>query len=77
MERGPESDPELTERELEVLRLVCEGLPDKEIAVRVGVSPATVRTHVAHVRRKLGAVNRAELGVRAACLGLLASNREP
>jgi DNA-binding NarL/FixJ family response regulator len=49
---------ELTHRELEVLRLLCEDLSSAEIAERLMVSPVTVRRHAAQVVRKLGARNR-------------------
>jgi len=50
----------LTTRELEVLRLLVEGLTDREIAGSLTVSPRTVETHVSSVLHKLGARNRAE-----------------
>jgi DNA-binding NarL/FixJ family response regulator len=53
----------LTERELEVLGLMAEGLTDRGIAERLWLTPRTVETHVRHILRKLGipadmAVNR-------------------
>jgi DNA-binding NarL/FixJ family response regulator len=50
----------LTCREEEVLRLVADGLTDREIAVRLGVSRRTAEAHVAHILHKLGARNRAQ-----------------
>ncbi len=38
------------------------GLPDKEIAQRLGISPATVRTHFARLCARYGAANRCQLG---------------
>ena len=61
----------LTERELEVLRLVARGLSDGEIAKRLVVSPHTVHRHVANVRAKLGEPSRAAAVASAARLGLL------
>jgi DNA-binding NarL/FixJ family response regulator len=52
---------ELTEREWEVLQLVWQGRSTREIAERLFVSPATVRTHVAAVIHKLGLRSRDEL----------------
>jgi len=55
----------LTATEVEVARLVAEGLKNAEIAARLFVSPVTVKTHVAHAFTKLGARNRAELAAFA------------
>jgi DNA-binding NarL/FixJ family response regulator len=57
----------LTPREIEVLRLLAEGLGNKEIAARLGISEHTVKFHVASVMGKLGAGSRTEavtLGIR-------------
>lgn len=62
---------ELTPRELEVLRLVAEGLPNKTIAARLGVSEHTVKFHMNAVLRKLGAASRTEAVVRGTRLGLI------
>jgi pimeloyl-ACP methyl ester carboxylesterase/DNA-binding CsgD family transcriptional regulator len=61
----------LTERELEVLRLVARGLSDREIAERLVVSPHTVHRHVANVRAKLGEPSRAAAVASAARHGLI------
>jgi two-component system, NarL family, response regulator YdfI len=57
----------LTPREIEVLRSMAEGLGNKEIAARLGISEHTVKFHVASVMGKLGAASRTEavtLGIR-------------
>ncbi len=65
----PSLDP-LTEREREVVALVAEGLSNDEIAQRLVVSPATVRTHVGRAMAKLDARDRAQLVVLAFQSGL-------
>ena len=62
---------ELTPRELEVLNLLAEGLANKEIAYRLGVSEHTVKFHVNAILAKLGAQSRTEAVVRATRLGLV------
>jgi DNA-binding NarL/FixJ family response regulator len=61
-----------TERELEVLRLIAEGASNQDIARRLVVSLATVKSHVNHLFAKLGVESRVQLLVRARSLGLLA-----
>jgi DNA-binding NarL/FixJ family response regulator len=62
----------LTGRECEVLRLVAEGLSNAEIAGRLCISPATAKTHVAHLLTKLGARDRIQLVIIAYQAGLAA-----
>jgi len=50
----------LTPRELEVLELLADGLPNRQIALRLGMSPETVKFHVAQISGKLGVSNRTE-----------------
>jgi predicted ATPase/DNA-binding CsgD family transcriptional regulator/Tfp pilus assembly protein PilF len=61
----------LTERELEVIRLVAEGLSNTEIGARLFVSEHTVHRHLANIRRKLKLSSRAAVAVHAARHGLL------
>ncbi len=61
----------LTPRELEVLALVAEGLPNKAIAARLGISEHTVKFHVNSVMSKLSVQSRTEAVVRATRLGLI------
>ncbi|WP_244975427.1 helix-turn-helix transcriptional regulator [Mycobacterium kubicae] len=56
----------LTPTELDVVRLVREGLGNKDIAVRLFVSPRTVQTHLTHVFSKLGLTSRLQLAQEAA-----------
>ncbi len=61
---------DLTDRELEVVGLVAQGLNNHEIAERLVLSPATARTHVSRAMLKLGARDRAQLVVFAYQSGL-------
>jgi NarL family two-component system response regulator LiaR len=54
------TDYNLTEREMEVLVLLVEGLNNREIAERLFVSRATAKAHVSHILDKMGVSNRAE-----------------
>jgi DNA-binding CsgD family transcriptional regulator len=69
----PSEEPWLSLRELDVLDLVARGFSDKEIALRIGVSAATVNTHLRHVYAKLRAHNRAHAVAVALRSGVLKS----
>jgi DNA-binding NarL/FixJ family response regulator len=61
----------LTPREIEVLELLAEGLPNKAIAARLGISDQTVKFHIAAISGKLGAANRTDIVRRAVRGGLI------
>lgn len=61
----------LTERELEVMALVAQGMTNDEIAAKLFISPTTAKTHVSRVMMKLGARDRAQLVVLAYETGLV------
>jgi DNA-binding NarL/FixJ family response regulator len=67
-----EETPEpLTPREVQVLELLAEGLPNKAIAERLQISDQTVKFHVASISGKLGAANRTDAVRRAVRRGLI------
>src|SRR5437899_8595383 len=63
-------DP-LTPREVQVLELLAEGLPNKAIADRLTISDQTVKFHVSSISAKLGAANRTDAVRRAVRRGLI------
>lgn len=71
MARVREPTPELSARELDVMALVAEGLTNREIARRLFVSEATVKSHLVHVFTKLGATSRTAAVAAARERGLL------
>ena len=62
--------PELTARERQLMDLWVEGLGDREVAARLGVSYGTVRSHGRTFRKKLGVSTRAQVVLKALSLGL-------
>ena len=73
--RGPHSREamavRLTPRELEVLALLCEGLPNKLISRRLDISSATVKCHISRILSELGVTSRLQAVVAAARRGLV------
>ena len=67
----PAFDEPLTQREIQVLELLAEGLPNKAIASRLGISDQTVKFHVSSISGKLGAANRTDAVRRAVRRGLI------
>ena len=68
-----DEEPVVTPRESEVLGLLADGLANKEIGGRLGISAHTAKFHVESLLRKLGAVNRAEAvreGIRRGLIGV-------
>ncbi len=72
----PTTDP-LTERELEVLRLIAQGLSNKEIAVKLFVAEWTVRSHVSNVLGKLHLASRTQAALYALRSGLASLDDVP
>jgi len=54
----------LSDRRLEILELVSQGLMDKEIAFKLGICTGTVKNHITGIKESLGAYTRVELVVR-------------
>ena len=69
--RRREGPAGLTQREVEVLRLLARGLSNKEVAERLVISPKTVANHVEHIYGKIDCSNRAAAGLFAMRHGLL------
>ena len=65
--------PILSPRELAVLKLLQQGMTNREIGASLYISPSTAGVHVANIARKLGVTNRADVAARARTLGLLAA----
>jgi DNA-binding NarL/FixJ family response regulator len=73
--RTPEnSKAALTERETVVLRLLAQGLSNKEIAQSLNVGEQTVKTHVSHILEKLAVPSRTQAALYAMRTGLVPSN---
>jgi NarL family two-component system response regulator LiaR len=70
----PPAPESLTEREMEVLRLVARGLTNQEIAEMLGISERTVRTYVGNILGKLHLANRTQAALYALRKGLASLN---
>ncbi len=69
-----DSKPLLTSRQVEVLELMAQGLPNKSIARTLNVAEGTVKLHVAAILRALGARNRTHAVTEATSRGLISTN---
>jgi len=52
--------PELTDRENQVLKLIADGLTNREISCSLTISESTVENHIHHIYEKIGTTNRAQ-----------------
>ena len=71
--RAPDSPEELTEREIDVLRLLAQGLSNKEIARTLSIGEKTVKTHVSSILSKLNVSSRTQAALYAVRIGLVDS----
>jgi two-component system, NarL family, response regulator LiaR len=69
--RAPESPEKLTEREVEVLRLIAQGYSNKEIAQELVIGEKTVKTHVSNILSKLNLLSRTQAALYAVRIGLV------
>jgi DNA-binding NarL/FixJ family response regulator len=76
-ERGNATEARLTPRQVEVLALLCEGLPNKLICRRLNISPETVKAHISSVLRELGVSSRLQAVVFATRGGLAVESAVP
>ena len=70
-EQSDETEYEVTEREMEVLRAVGQGLTSKQIALQLGITERTVKAHLTNIYNKLGVDSRAAAIAEAAKRGWL------
>ena len=63
--RAPGPETKLTEREQEVLRMISDGLPNKSIARRMGISERTVKAHLTNIYQRLGVTDRTQAALWA------------
>jgi DNA-binding NarL/FixJ family response regulator len=68
--RAPDNPQSLTEREIDVLRLIAGGKANKEIAVALTIGEQTVKTHVSNILMKLGVQSRTQAALYAAQIGI-------
>ncbi|NLF78017.1 MAG: response regulator transcription factor [Chloroflexi bacterium] len=69
--RAPNSPEELTEREVDVLRLLAQGRSNKEIALLLSIGEKTVKTHVSNILSKLNVASRTQAALYAVRIGLV------
>ena len=63
--------PSLSEREIEIVRLVAKGFSNDELAERLHLSPDTIKAHLRHIYEKLGVESRVEAVTEAMRTGLV------
>jgi DNA-binding NarL/FixJ family response regulator len=73
--RAPESPETLTDREVDVLRLLAQGYANKEIARSLGIGEKTVKTHVSNILAKLSVQSRTQAALYAVHIGLVSADQ--
>lgn len=74
---GADATGQLSERELGVVRLVAEGLSNAELAARLFLSEATIKSHIAHILAKLGLRDRVQVAIYAYEHGIVRPGQRP
>jgi two-component system, NarL family, response regulator LiaR len=72
--RAPDSPEALTEREVDVLRLLAQGQANKQIARNLHIGEKTVKTHVSNILAKLGVPSRTQAALYAVRIGLVSAD---
>ena len=73
---GLAKSSELTEREVQILRALVDGLSNEEITERLHLAPSTVKTHMRHLLEKTGCENRTQLALQARLSGMVVGASE-
>ncbi|MDQ2998007.1 MAG: response regulator transcription factor [Chloroflexota bacterium] len=73
--RAPDSPEVLTEREVDVLRLLAQGQANKQIASNLRIGEKTVKTHVSNILAKLGVPSRTQAALYAVRIGLVSADQ--
>lgn len=63
-------DVHLTQKETEIIKMIKEGLSNKQIAYDLGISESTVKVHVGHIFKKMSCFNRVQLINKSNALGI-------
>ncbi len=74
--QSPQSPEKLTEREVDVLRLLAIGQSNKEIALGLSIGEKTVKTHVSNILSKLGVPSRTQAALHAVRIGLVSPGKQ-
>lgn len=76
-ERVPGHNPSLSEREMEVIRLIALGMTNRQIATQLKLSEKTIKNHVSHIFRKLKITARTQAAIHAISNNLLRATERP